>query len=118
MFLERGEESALLLHRAYAQAEIAGSRERGVLPLIGSLLSRWQAQKTTSQAEAGISDVLTGRERDILSQISQGLPNKQIARELQISPETVKSHIKRIFMKFAVGTRIEAVSHARALGLL
>ena len=86
--------------------------------LIGSLLSRWKARNAAVPAEARISDVLTQRERDILGRISQGMPNKQIARVLQISPETVKSHIKRIFLKLAVSTRAEAVSQATSLGLL
>jgi ATP/maltotriose-dependent transcriptional regulator MalT len=118
IFLERGEESGLLLQRAYDRAEAPGSADRETLPLIGSLLSRWTAQQATGRPEARISDVLTERERAILYRISQGMANKQIARVLQISPETVKSHIKRIFLKLAVGTRAEAVSHANSLGLL
>lgn len=58
------------------------------------------------------------RERDILVRISQGLPNKQIAGALEISPETVKSHIKRIFLKLAVGSRTEALALGKSLGLL
>jgi len=63
----------------------------------------------------GVSEVLTARERDILAKISQGLSNKNIARALNISPETVKSHVKNIFLKLAVGTRAAAVSRAGAL---
>ncbi len=118
MFLEKGEESGLLLQRAYDCAEAPGSADRDVLPLIGSLLSRWSAGHAMDRAEAGISGVLTKREREILGRISEGMPNKQIARRLQISPETVKSHIKRVFLKLAVGTRAEAVSQAKSLGLL
>jgi ATP/maltotriose-dependent transcriptional regulator MalT len=61
---------------------------------------------------------LTGRERDVLAMISQGCSNKKIARTLEVSPETVKSHVKRIFLKLAVSTRAEAVSRAGSLGLL
>jgi LuxR family maltose regulon positive regulatory protein len=50
--------------------------------------------------------------------ISQGLSNKHIARALQISPETVKSHAKNIFLKLAVCTRAAAVLRAGVLGLL
>jgi LuxR family maltose regulon positive regulatory protein len=50
--------------------------------------------------------------------ISQGFSNKRVARTLEISPETVKSHVKRIFSKLAVGTRSEAVSRAGSLGIL
>ena len=65
-----------------------------------------------------MSDTLTARERDVLAMISQGFANKRIARTLEISPETVKSHVKRIFSKLAVSTRTEAVSRAGSLGLL
>jgi DNA-binding CsgD family transcriptional regulator len=63
-------------------------------------------------------DELTARERDVLAMISQGCSNKQIARTFEISPETVKSHVKHIFSKLTVSTRAEAVSRAGLLGLL
>jgi hypothetical protein len=50
--------------------------------------------------------------------ISQGFSNKHIARTLEISPETVKTHVKRIFLKLAVSSRAEAVCQAGWLGLL
>lgn len=65
-----------------------------------------------------VIDALTARERDVLSMISQGLSNKRVARALEISPETVKSHVKSIFLKLAVSTRAEAVFRAGPLGLL
>ena len=64
------------------------------------------------------SDALTARERDILAMISQGLSNKRVARALKISPETVKSHVKHIFLKLAVSTRGAATFRAGSLGLL
>lgn len=121
VFLERGGGSGMLLRRAYDRAEAPGSTDRGVLPLVGSLLSRWDdrhAKGRPARPGDAISDTLTARERDILAKISRGMPNKQIARVLEISPETVKSHLKRIFLKLAVGTRAEAVSQATSLGLL
>jgi DNA-binding NarL/FixJ family response regulator len=54
----------------------------------------------------------------VLAMISQGFPNKRISRTLAISPETVKSHVKRVFSKLAASTRTEAVSRAGSLGLL
>jgi DNA-binding CsgD family transcriptional regulator len=65
-----------------------------------------------------LGHTLTARERDILVMISRGLSNKRIARDLYISPETVKSHVKRIFRKLAVSTRAEAAFRAVSLGLL
>ena len=120
-FLEGGPAIHRLLGQAYEQAGNPGSADRELLPFVGSLLARWDACRSTdarSNAESAMSDILTERERDILAKISQGLPNKRIARTLEISPETVKSHIKRIFLKLAVGTRAEAVSQAMSLGLL
>ena len=60
----------------------------------------------------GVSDPLSARERDVLAMISQGLSNKRIARALEISPETVKSHVKHIFLKLEVSTRTEAIFRA------
>jgi DNA-binding CsgD family transcriptional regulator len=120
-FLEGGPATHGLLSQAFDHAGNPGSADRELLPFLGSLLARWDGRRSpegTTRAEGTMSDVLTERERDILAKISQGLPNKRIARTLEISPETVKSHVKRIFLKLAVGTRAEAVSQAKSLGLL
>jgi LuxR family transcriptional regulator, maltose regulon positive regulatory protein len=61
---------------------------------------------------------LSTREREIVGLIAQGQSNKEIARSLGIAPETVKSHVKSIFVKLAVDKRAHAVSRAQALGLL
>jgi ATP/maltotriose-dependent transcriptional regulator MalT len=73
---------------------------------------------SSGQRYNGTSNALTTRECEILVLISQGLSNKRIARALTISPETVKSHVKRIFLKLAVGTRSAAVFQAGSLGVL
>jgi ATP/maltotriose-dependent transcriptional regulator MalT len=118
VFLEGGPETGMLLRRAYARA---ASTDRDVLSFMGSLLSRWGARNVGNppeQPRGRVSDTLTARERDVLAMISQGFANKRIARTLDISPETVKSHVKRIFSKLAVSTRAEAVSRAGSLGLM
>jgi LuxR family maltose regulon positive regulatory protein len=122
VFLEGGPESGMLLRRAYDRAAAPDSADRDVLPFLGSLLSRWDAGSNAggppAQPRGRVSDALTARERDVLAMISQGFANKRIARTLEISPETVKSHVKRIFSKLAVSTRTEAVSRAGSLGLM
>jgi ATP/maltotriose-dependent transcriptional regulator MalT len=121
VFLEGGSGLGMLLRRAYARAAASASMDREVLPFVGSLLSRWNTGYTGSSPEHAkkrVSDTLTARERDVLAMISRGFANKRIARTLQISPETVKSHVKRIFSKLAVSTRTEAMSRAGSLGLL
>jgi LuxR family maltose regulon positive regulatory protein len=49
--------------------------------------------------------------------MAEGLTNKEIARDLAIAPETVKSHIKHLFIKLKVERRAQAVSRAQILGL-
>jgi LuxR family maltose regulon positive regulatory protein len=89
-------------------------------PYIGSILADRAQQRTrTSLARAPrVTESLSPREQSVLRSMSCGLSNKRIAQELQIAPETVKSHVKGIFIKLAVQTRAHAVSTAGALGLL
>jgi LuxR family maltose regulon positive regulatory protein len=95
------------------------SKDRELPLFVGSLLSGWDARNAGGRyAQPSVSDTLTARERDVLAMISQGLSNKRVARTLEISPETVKTHVKRIFLKLAVNTRTEAVYRAASLGLL
>jgi DNA-binding NarL/FixJ family response regulator len=61
---------------------------------------------------------LSARERMIVLQMSNGLSNKEIARQLCIAPETVKSHAKSIFWKLTVRSRAQAVYRAATLGLI
>jgi DNA-binding CsgD family transcriptional regulator len=92
-----------------------------VLPLPEGRLSGRDARSghgRSAQSSCLVSETLTARERDVLVMISQGLSNKRIARAREISPETVKSHVKHIFSKLAVGTRAQAVFQAGSLGLL
>jgi len=94
------------------------SRDRELPPFVGSLLSQWDARYAgdgAARPSSRVSDPLTARERDVLAMISQGLSNKRIARALEISPETVKSHVKHIFLKLEVSTRTEAVFRALSL---
>jgi LuxR family maltose regulon positive regulatory protein len=97
------------------------SKDRELPAFVESLLSQWDARYAgggVSQPSSRVSDPLTARERDVLSMISQGLSNKRSSRALEISPETVKSHVKHIFLKLEVSTRAEAVSRALSLELL
>lgn len=65
---------------------------------------------------AAASPLLSAREIEVLTHISRGLSNKEVARALQVAPETVKWHLKNVFEKLDVGSRIEAVQ--AGLGLL
>lgn len=58
------------------------------------------------------NDILSGREKEIVGLIGEGFRNKEIARRLNISEPTVKTHLSRIFQKLHVRTRSELISYA------
>jgi DNA-binding CsgD family transcriptional regulator len=61
---------------------------------------------------------LTGRECEILGALASGQSNKELARTFAISPNTVKTHVGRIFEKLDVQNRMQAVEKARWLALI
>jgi DNA-binding CsgD family transcriptional regulator len=72
----------------------------------------------TPQPNLVISELLSPREQKVINLIAQGRSNKEIARSLQIAPETVKSHVRHIFDKLNVYKRSHAVSLAQSLGIV
>src|SRR5260370_33577410 len=109
----------MLVRRAYVRVEAAGSSDRELLPYVGSLLSRWEsapAADPSAPSRSRAGNTLTARERDILARISHGFSNKRSARTLQISPEPVKTHDKRIFCKLAASSRTDDASRAGSHG--
>lgn len=61
---------------------------------------------------------LSEREREVLRWLATGASNDAIAARLELSPNTVKTHLKRLYEKLDVGTRTAAVARARELDLL
>jgi LuxR family maltose regulon positive regulatory protein len=90
-----------------------GGEEYGEIPRVSS---RQRPIQPASLQPA--VDLLTGREQDILGLLADRLSTREIADELQISTETVKTHLKRIYRKFGVHSRRQAVSRAADLGFL
>jgi DNA-binding NarL/FixJ family response regulator len=65
-----------------------------------------------------IQEPLTPRELQVLALLAEGLPNKTIARQLEISDQTVKFHVAAILAKLGAHNRTEAVRRALRGGLL
>lgn len=65
-------------------------------------------------ASLGISP----RELTVLQALAEGQSNKEIARLLEVSPNTVKTHVARLYDKLGARRRTEAIHRARELGIL
>lgn len=61
---------------------------------------------------------LTGRQRDVLRLLAEGLSNKEIGRQLHLSEATVKAHVSAILKILEVGNRTQAVNAAKRLSLV
>lgn len=61
---------------------------------------------------------LTPREQSIAQLVAQGLPNKCIAKQLEISPWTVATHLRRLFAKLGVSTRSAMIAKLLSENLL
>lgn len=70
------------------------------------------------EAGEALQEPLTPRELEVLQLVSQGLSNKLIARQLQISEHTVKFHVSSTYAKLGAASRTEAVSVAARKGLV
>ena len=63
-------------------------------------------------------NLLTEKETEVIKLVSEGLSNKEIAERLDISTNTVKTHLKNIYEKLQVNRRVQAVEKAKSLNLL
>lgn len=84
-------------------------------PIVGELVD---ALERVSAPPPGLLEPLSERERDVLRLLPTLLPNTEIAAELFVSVNTVKTHVKSIYRKLEVSSRREAVARARRLRLI
>ena len=113
-----------LLKDSSMEELIAGIRaasegESLISPQIAAkVLQRLRAQSKDADAAETIRAELSDRELQVLKLISNGKDNAQIARELFISPKTVKNHISNILMKLQIENRIQAAVYAVRSGIV
>ncbi len=77
-----------------------------------------QVFRLVRNGQLGSSNVLTGREVEVLQYLARGLTTSQTGTEMFISENTVKTHIRHILEKLEVSNRAEAVAKASQLGML
>jgi LuxR family transcriptional regulator, maltose regulon positive regulatory protein len=110
---------ALLI--AFQESSSRSDKSSELVPYVSRLVADWRSRYQSGTGftpRSGLADPLSAREGAILNLIAQGLSNKEIARNLAIAPETVKSHVKHIFTKLGAEKRAQAVARAQSLGLV
>ncbi len=96
----------------------AAAGEALISPQIAAkMLQRLRAQSSSRDAEETIKAELSDREIEVLKLIANGKDNAEIARELVISPKTVKNHISNILVKLQIDNRIQAAVYAVRSGI-
>ncbi len=85
---------------------------------IGNRLTAKPRQAFVRNDAAIMSLGISMREIEVLEMLCAGHANKVIARKLAISPNTVKTHVARLFEKLEVASRTQAISRARELDIL
>lgn len=105
------------LVQAIEQIRLGGAP---ISPLLARLLLKQFRQTQDAQNALLLSRdiVLSDRETEVLKLVAQGYVNKEIAFRLDISPATVGSHIKNLYRKLAVHSRVQVVRVAQERGLL
>ena len=103
--------SGYLLKRVSPTELLEGLRElaRGGVPMTGEVARKVIANFRQTPPPAARTANLTPREQSVLEHLASGLTAKEIATRLSISPDTVNAHLKHIYQKLHVRSRIEAV---------
>ncbi|MET9554202.1 response regulator transcription factor [Streptomyces sp. NPDC006645] len=95
-------------------AVVAPSTTRRLLDRFSAMLPSGKESKAAS----GALERLTGREREVMLLVAQGLSNGEIAARLVLSEATVKTHVGRILTKLALRDRVQVVVLAYESGLV
>jgi LuxR family maltose regulon positive regulatory protein len=101
---------------------LSQARSAGIMPdYIDRILAASEpgidAQPIQTHPASPLVEPLSGREMEVLQLLAQGCADKRIAETLVIAPQTVHKHLKNIYGKLNVHSRLEATLRARELGL-
>jgi LuxR family maltose regulon positive regulatory protein len=108
LFLDEGAPMVALLQAAELSAEAAAYAQQ----ILGTV-----HEHAPTRVRTGLIEDLSARELDVLRLLRSDLSGPDIARELLVSLNTLRSHTKRIYAKLGVNSRREAIRRAGELGL-
>jgi LuxR family maltose regulon positive regulatory protein len=125
-FVDEGPPMSALLGRLIAAQRTDESAAGGVpLNYLGRLMRAFEQAAPDAPhtrrprvALAGLVEMLSERELEVLRLLAAGKRNREIAEELWVAPDTVKKHVTHILDKLGAANRTEASARARELGLL
>ncbi len=118
IFIDEGAPMGDLLRQAAARGIAIEYADRLLAAIKEDQNSRERALRPSTPDSYSLSGPLTDRELEVLRLVSIGQSNEAIAETLVISIETVKKHLKNIYGKLGVHSRVEATKRAREAGLL
>ncbi|HLG60452.1 MAG TPA: LuxR C-terminal-related transcriptional regulator [Ktedonosporobacter sp.] len=124
VFVTEGDPLARLLRHLLEQQRAQKVSGQAIsIAYLSTLLKAFTQSGTfslsTSHAESQpLLDPLSLREREVLRLLAAGRKNREIADELVVVTGTVKAHINTIYQKLGATNRVQAITRARALGLL
>lgn len=99
------------LLQCFITAGLVKPNEEGRVETLAERLAR-----KTSESE-NVGKELTPKQVEVMEYVALGLTNKEIARNLDVSPETIKHHLKEAFERLNVNSRSQAVAAFRKLGI-
>jgi NarL family two-component system response regulator LiaR len=86
--------------------------------MFGAILRALRDDVTRAREHGDPLDMLSPREREVMASMAEGKRGRQIAEEMLISTDTVRTHIRSILSKLDVHSSLEAVTIARSAGLM
>jgi DNA-binding NarL/FixJ family response regulator len=101
-----------------AAVRVVAAGESLLAPVVTSRLIAHFARQPALASTPPALDVLTPREREVLTWVARGESNTEIAARLTLAEQTVKTHVSRIFLKLGIRDRAQAVMVAYETGLV
>lgn len=123
VMIDEGSDILTLLQEEYAalqESPTGGENRVGPSRAYLELLLNAAGQRPSTSSSAGQRplEALTDREKEILVFLANGVSNKEMASRIFVSENTIKFHLKNIYSKLAVSSRVQAITAGRQLGLI
>lgn len=119
-FLDSGPACAPILWLLSQNKDLVGESQAFIQELLNLLdpLKKYSQIPKTEIERLTTAALISAREQEVLTLLSAGYSNREIADQLSVSESTVKTHLENIYTKLSVNSRIQAITRARELNLI